>query len=427
VGADHAPPARAVTIHLSALIGAGLHGPSGERLGRIDDVVVRLEGEEYPPVTGFVAAITGRPSFVPFELVAATDAAGVVLASARLDLRPFERRQGEVLLDEDVQDHQLINVAGARVMRANDVLLAAGPGGLRVVGVETGARGFVRRLVPRRVASRVGDGAVVDWASVEPFVRHVTTVRLRVPHPKLARLHPAQIAAIVESVSHGEGAELLDAIEADGELEADVFEELDDAHQQEFLAERDDRDVADTLTLMESDDAADVIAALPAPRRGAILARLPEVQRRRVETLLGYADGTAGSLMGLDHVAVRPAATAADALAAVAASRAPEEALAAVFVVDDADVLIGSVSLLALLRSPPDTAVADVEGRFEHRVAEGDPLEDVARVVTDFDLVVVPVVDDRGRLIGAITVDDVLEMAVPREWRRQRRVLADEQ
>ena len=99
-------------------------------------------------------------------------------------------------------------------MRTNDVQLAVGPGGLRVVGVETGARGFLRRLLPRAVAGRVGPGAILDWAGVEPFVGHVPTVRLRVPHPKLARLHPAQIADLVESVSHGEGAELLDAIES---------------------------------------------------------------------------------------------------------------------------------------------------------------------------------------------------------------------
>jgi CBS domain-containing protein len=394
----------------------------------VKDVVVRLEGEEYPPVTGFVVTIAGQPSFVPASLVAAVEPGRVTLGSARLDLRAFERRQGEVLLDEDVQDHQLIDVAGARVNRTNDVQLAAGPAGeLRVVGVETGARGFVRRLLPRAVAGRVGPGPILDWAGVEPFVGHVPTLRLRIPHPKLARLHPAQIADLVESVSHGEGAELLDAIESDEELEADVFEELDDEHQQEFLAERDDDDVASMLALMESDDAADVIAALPDERRNRVAALLPHVQQRRVETLLGYAEGTAGSLMGLDHVQLGPDATVAEALRDVAAAASsPEEALAAVFVVGEEGRLLGAVTLVSLLRAPESAVVRRLPALFAQRVAETDALEEVARVMSDFDLVIVPVVDDRDVLVGTITFDDVLELAVPREWRRQRRLLADD-
>jgi hypothetical protein len=416
----------AATIHLSELIGAGLYGPAGERLGEVRDLVVRIEGEDYPPVTGFVVTIAGQPSFVPASLADRVEPGRLSLRSAVLDLRPFERRQGEVLLDEDVQDHQLVDVTGARVMRTNDIRLAAGAAGLRVAGVETGARGFVRRLLPRRLAPRVGEGAALDWANVEPFVGHVPTVRLRVPHPKLARLHPAQIADLVETVSHGEGAELLDAIEANEELEADVFEQLDDAHQQEFLAERDDRDVADTLALMESDDAADVIAALPEARRERVIALLPAVQRRRVETLLGYAEGSAGSLMSLDHVTVAANATVATALARVAEATGPEEALAAVFVVGDDDVHVCGASLVALLRGAPDMLVCELAGAFHQRVSESDRLEDVARTMTDFDLVVVPVVDAQQRLLGVITVDDVLEAAVPREWRRRRRMLADE-
>src|SRR6185437_14176154 len=108
------------------------------------------------------------------------------------DLRPFERRGQEVLLKEDVLDRQLINVDGARLVRTNEIELARLEGWYRVVGVDTGLRGLVRRLVPRTLSGRVGASEFLDWASVEPFTGHVPTVRLRVPHPKRARLHPAQ-------------------------------------------------------------------------------------------------------------------------------------------------------------------------------------------------------------------------------------------
>src|SRR5207302_7478096 len=117
------------------------------------------------------------------------------------------------------------------------------------------------RLLPRQLGRRIGTGEFLDWASVEPFVGHVPTVRLRIPHPRLAKLHPAQIADLVEAASRREGEEIIQAVgQDDRELEADVFEELDDQHQKEFLEDRPDDQVAEILSRMAPDDAADAIA-----------------------------------------------------------------------------------------------------------------------------------------------------------------------
>lgn len=415
-------------VHLSALVGASLEAPDGTRLGRVDDLIVRLEGEEYPPLTGCLVRVGGRRTFVGAEQIATVAPGRVTLASSRLDLRPFERRPDEVLLDHDVQDRQLVNVDGARVVRANDVQLADVEGRLRVVGVDTGPRGFLRRLLPRRARPLVGPGPVLDWADVEPFVGHVPTLRLRTPHPKLARLHPAQIADIVEAVSHGEGRELLGSLAADDELEADVFEELDAEHQQEFLAERSDDDVADTLAHMESDDAADVLAELPEARRPAILALLPPTQRRRLETLLGYSAQSAGGLMGLDFVVVASSTTAAEAIARIAASAGPEEALTTAFAIDDDGYLLGGVSLVALLRAPAGAAVGSLQDSLSTiRVTGETDIAEVARTMADYDLVVVPVVDGASEVLaGVVTVDDVLEATLPRRYRRLAKMLGDD-
>src|SRR5262249_10083150 len=156
----------------------------------------------------------------------------------RLDLRPFERRSQEVLLKKDVLDRQLINVDGARLVRANEIELARLEGWYRVVGVDVGPRGMLRRLVPRSLPRGGARRRFLHGASVEPFTGHVPTVRLRVPHPKLARLHPAQLADLVEAASHREGEEILGAVGSDPELEADVFEELEPHHQLEFIEDR---------------------------------------------------------------------------------------------------------------------------------------------------------------------------------------------
>jgi CBS domain-containing protein len=412
-------------LHLSFVVGGALEDATGGRLGRVEDVIVRLGGDDYPPVTGVLAAVAGRKVFVPADLIDEISPGRVALHEFRLDLQPFERRAREVLLKKDVLDHQLINVDGARLVRTNEIEIARLDGWYRVVGVDTGPRGLFRRLVPRRFAATIAPGTLLDWASVEPFTGHVPTVRLRIPHPKLARLHPAELADLVEAASHREGEEILAAVRADAEREADVFEELDSQHQVEFVEGRSDEEVAELLGRMESDDAADLIDELPAERREHVIELLPPAQRRRVRTLLGFDPATAGGLMSLDFVCMYSQATREEVLERVSRSTAPAETVAWLFVMNEQKRLRGAIQFVDFLRAEPDLrlgAVADPP----KRVRPDAELEEVARLMTDFDLTVVPVVDEQERMLGVITVDDVLELVLPKSWRRHFGVLGEE-
>jgi len=412
-------------IHLSLVAGGALIDARGMRLGKVADLIVRLGDDHYPPVTGVLASVAGRRVFVPAEAIGEIGLGRVVLHETRLDLQPFERRPQEVLLKEDVLDRQLINVEGARLVRTNDIEIARVEGWYRIVGVDTSPRGFLRRLVPRRFAGSIGASTFLDWASVEPFTGHVPTVRLRVPHPKLARLHPAEVADLVEAASHREGEEILAAVHADAELEADVFEELDPQHQVEFLEDRSDGDAAALLTRMESDDAADLINGLDEQRRESILSLLPGVQQRRVRALLGYDATTAGGLMSPDFICIFSQATRDEVIERIRRSTGPADALAWIFVMNQHHRLKGAIQVIDLLRADPDAAAGEIAGPARAVRADAD-LEEVARLMTDFDLTVAPVVDGDERLLGVITVDDVLEIVLPRGWRRSFRVFGDD-
>jgi Mg/Co/Ni transporter MgtE len=260
---------------------------------------------------------------------------------------------------------------------------------------------------------------------VEQFTGHVPTVRLRVPHPKLVRPHPAELADLVEAASHREGEEILAAVRDDAEREADVFEELDPHHQVEFIVERSDGEAAELLGRMESDDAADLINELPEERREDVIALLPQVQRRRVRTLLGYDPATAGGLMSPDFICMYSQATREEVLARIERSAAPAETIAWIYLMNEQKRLRGAIQVVDLLRADPELrlgAVADPP----KRVRVDADLEEVARLMTDFDLTVVPVVDENERLLGVITVDDVLEVVIPKGWRRHFGVLGDE-
>ena len=348
-------------VNLTSVIGSRLVDRAGEKLGRVDDLIVRLADGGYPPVSGLKARIGGREVFVPADRVAQLEPGAVQLRGEKVDLGRFERREGEVLLRQDLLGRRLINVVGARLVRADDLVLGRVEGWWRLVGVDTGFRSLFRRRLPILLRRRAGVQPFLDWANVEPFVGHVPTARLRMAFGRLAKLHPAQIADLVEAASHEEGEEIIGAVGADRELEADVFEELDPEHQVEFLRERSDQEAANVLATMEADDAADLLGDLDRERREPLLELLPWRQQRKVRTLLGYNRATAGGLMNPDYVALVETETVAQALDKLRRTELPEETITTIFTVDSERHLSGVISVVMLLKQQPGDAARGCE------------------------------------------------------------------
>ena len=206
----------------------------------------------------------------------------------------------------------------------------------------------------------------------------------------------------------------------DRELEADVFEELDMEHQLEFIDSRTDIQAARLLERMAPDDAADLITEVDQSRRLNLLDLLPEPQQQKVRNLLSYNPETAGGIMSPDFVAVPNSASVADGLSAVKNSSAPVETLNVVFVVDPRGALEGSASIASLVRSAPEIAIRSVAQSESAHVHPHWDLNQVARQMSDFNLTVVPVVDEEhGRLLGVVTIDDLIELLLPQGWRRE--------
>jgi CBS domain-containing protein len=390
-------------------------------------LIVRLADGGYPPVTGLKARIGGRDLFVPANRIASLEAGAVRLAGQTLSLGRFERRVGEVLLGGDVLGRKLVNVEAdpPRLVAAHEIELACIEEWWRVVGVDPSTRARVRRALPRPVRGLVGGRPFLDWTDMEPFVGHVPSARLRFSHRKLANLHPAEIADLVEAASHDEGEEIIEAVGQDRELEADVFEELDEHHQLEFIRERPDGQVAAVVARMAPDDAADLIVEIEQERRGSILALLPPIQRHQIEVLLAYNPSTAGGLMSPDFISLRNDDTAARAIEKVRSSDLAPGTLTTVYLCDTEGGLTGSVLVVTLLRADPQTRL---EGVAEHEpvwVRTDADLPEVARTMTDYNLVMLPVLGEDERMVGVVTVDDVLELTLPAGWRRRFGVVRD--
>jgi len=403
-------------IHLSQLLRSPVLARSGEAVGRVEDVIVRLRGaDEYPLVTGIVAEVGGRRVFIGSKSIHEYATDRVVLAKNKVDLRGFERRDGEVLLRADVLGHRLIDVAAVELVRAYDVELE-----------DTGAGWVLTRLDTRRppllfgLIKRPGGHAARDWKAFEPLIGHARSDPVRRRSGRFGGFKPAEIADLLEDADKAEGGEILDRVRSDPELEADVFEELDPDKASRLLDGMPDGEVAGLLGRMRADDAADAIADLRQSRRRRVLDMMPAPQRTKVITLMGFNPESAGGLMNVDYVSCAATATAGTALALIADARTVQpEALIKMHVVDEDRHLVGVVSVIALLQADAAESIGALMDSDPIRVGSEADLTDIALLMADFNLYSIPVVDEQDRMLGVVTVDDVLEATIPEDWRRR--------
>jgi len=426
--ADGRPPANGATVKappgrekrrlmVTQVLRSPVLNPAGEELGRLEDLIVKLDSGGYPPVTGIKVRMGGQEVFVSSHNIEKLAPGEVRLKTQALDTGAFQRRPGEVLLAADVLGRHLMDMVRGRIVQANDLVLSHSEDGWRLLGVDRSPRAMLRRLVPRRGRPDLRKHAILDWKDVQPFVGHVPTARLLVPLQRLRRLHPAQIADLVEGASHAEGEEILDAVESDKELTADIFEELDAEHQVEFLRSMSNEEAAQVLERMAPDDAADLLGDLDQERRKPIFDLMSPQAQHKLRKLLQYHPSTAGGMMSPDYVWVIKGATAAEALEAVRIDdKAPHQLLNTVFITDADGKFIGSVLTADLLRAEAGRKVEELELADCH-VTTGADVTDVTLTMADYNLIAIAVTDAAGNLLGAVSADDVIEAIVPEEWR----------
>src|SRR5207253_11016478 len=253
----HHPDKRRLMI--TQVLHSPVLNPAGTEVGRVEDFIVKLADGTYPPVAGMKVRVGAQDVFIGKDLIERLEPGGVRLNTHTIRTEAFQRRPGEVLLAADVLGRHLVDMAKGRIVQAHDLVLAPSEDGWHLAGIDRSPQAMLRRLVPRRGRPDLRRHAILVWKEVQPFVAHVPTARLLVPLQRLRRLHPAQIADLVEGASHEEGEEIMDAVERDIELVADVFEELDDEHRSEFVRERSNDEVARVLDRMAPDDAADLL------------------------------------------------------------------------------------------------------------------------------------------------------------------------
>ncbi len=410
-------------LYLSHAIGRPVLDAAGEPMGKVDDLIVAV-GDRYPPVTGLVVATDRRRIFLPWSQVARFDGTGARLATGMIDITPFQQRPDEIPLRSDLLDKQIVDIDGRKVVRVNDLRLDELDGQLRLVAVDVGAAGLLRRLGLERgyrvLARNLGlptPERFIDWEDVDPVETSIASIRLRVPHAGLTELHPADLATIIDQLAPRDRAGVLAAL--DDEAVADAMEEMEPDTQVEVLEGLAPERAADILEEMSPDDAADLVADLSDETRQELLALMERDEAEELGGLLAYPEDTAGGMMTTEFVAVPAELTASQTIDRLRELEPDAETIYYVYVVQSDGRLVGVLSLRDLIVAQPSTPIGEVMIEEPVAVDVTADRDDVASVVARYNLLAVPVTVGDGRLVGIVTVDDAIDTILPASWRRR--------
>ena len=406
-------------LYLSQVLSRPIRDLEGERVATIKDVIVRLGKEDHPPLIGLLARYRRRDFFVSRWRITEFNEQGARLNSDILDLRPFVRRDGEVLLARNVLDKQLIDVNGKRVVRVNDVQIIHAADEWRVTGADVSLQGLWRRLAPPGLMGTRKPVEVIDWSNVGYLATDEATVRLKSSSDKLARLHPVEIARLAEALSYHHGSEVVESL--DDETAAETLEEMPAERQARILGDMDEERAADILEWMSPDEAADVLGDLPEEKAEELLGLMDDQEQAEVAELLPYEDDTAGGLMTTEFVTLPRELTAAEALARLREMAQTPNMIYYLYVVEGEGSwqLSGVIALRSLILADPQAPLDEVM-RSEFQTAHPDePAREVAQRIAEYNLLALPVVDQAGDILGIITVDDAMEILLPKDWRQR--------
>jgi CBS domain-containing protein len=405
-------------ISLVGLDGAPVLNQSGEEVGHLVDLVARVHnGDDYPAVTGIVVRVGRRRAYLDAAAIHQIDRRSVTLRTARLDLREFHRREGEVLLARDILDHQLVDTDEVQVIRAADLYLAQVGDKVRLVGVDVSIQTLLRRLGPKRFRWHPTPDRVIDWAAVESFgedsPEEPAAMKLRAPNSALRRLRPAELADVLEGLGRTGRQELLASLDHD--LAADALEEMELDELAALLRELEPAKAADLVARMEPDEAAEALRELPKDEQAQLLAQMPSATQRELARLLGYPADEAGGVMTTVLALAKPEETVEEVRKRLVKLAKHETEIDSVAVLDAEGRVIGDVSAFDLLinkASKPLAAIIDPENPPVTLRPDAD-LDAVATEMVESRRSSLLVVDDDGKPLGRILSDDILDALVP--------------
>ncbi|HEX3468515.1 MAG TPA: CBS domain-containing protein [Candidatus Elarobacter sp.] len=388
-------------------------------VGKIADFVVEHPEDTFPRIDAVIVKTRHGELAAPIAEVASLDPNGIVLTAPPKIVRPPDDEA--LYLVEDLFDKQIVDVDGRKVVRINDIEIAQAGGALRVVAADIGVGGLLRRLRVSRVLPKLADRvprSLIAWDNVAPLHDlSPTQIRLSVSENRLARLHPSELADIIGDLSAQDAARVVGSL--DDERAADALEHLEPDVQRSIIEDLGTERAADIIEEMDSDDAADLLGDLPEERAEELLREMDVETADDLRELVAYEKDTAGGMMTTDYFWIYPHRTVSATIAKIRQIAPETEFIYYLYVTDQSEKLLGTLSLRALLLSAPEATIHTIMDTDLVTVRPDTQAEDVAATIARYDLLACPVTDEHGKMLGIVTVDDAIDAIIPERLTRQ--------
>ena len=382
-------------------------------VGKIADLVVEHPEDTFPRIDAVIVKTKHGELAAPVAEVTAFGPDGIVLQRAPTVVRPPDDEA--LYLVEDLFDKQIVDVDGRKLVRINDIEIARTAGALRVVAADVGVGGLLRRLGVTRLAPQVVDRiprSLIAWDNVAPLHDlSPTQIQLSVSEHRLSRLHPTELADILGELSSSDAARVVGSL--DDETAADALEHLEPEVQRSIIDDLGTERAADIIEEMDSDDAADLLGELDEDQQNELLAEMDAETADDLRELVAYAEDTAGGLMTTDYFWIYPHRTVAATMAKIRQIAPETEFIYYLYVLDQSEQLLGVLSLRTLLLAEPNATIHSIMDQSTISVRPDASAEEVAATIARYDVLACPVTDERGKMLGIVTVDDAIDAIIP--------------
>lgn len=414
--AGHEPQ---VFLFLSEILGKMIIGPSGETLGNVYDVIAEII-EPYPVVTGIVFRSVREKDLLvlPWRDVLNINRIVSVAVNAAVESSSLQLKEGELLLKDALLDKQVVDTNGAKIRRVNDLQFLKANHGLYLVHVDVGFRGLIRRVGLIKLLDAVLQGLFdyklgdhfISWKFIQPL-NSPDLLQLNIAQSRLSQIHPADLADILEELDIKQRAAVFQAL--DVETAAETLEETDPKVQVSLISDLNSEKASDIIEQMSLSEAADLIADLPKAKAEGILKEMEKDIAEDVKELLSHPEREAGGMMTTSYLSFSPSTTVREAIEKFRSEGDDVDVAYYVYVTDEDERLIGVVSLRDLILADENQRLADIMDERVVSVKLDDKADVIAEQFAKYAFTTIPVVDDDGRMHGAIIFKNLLEIIAP--------------
>ena len=412
-------------VYFSEILRKQIIDQYGRKVGILWDLAI-VPGVKYPSVIELILKNKNQLFEVPVENLHLFNKFVITVNLTEKPPHHYTHKEGDILIKKHILDKQILDINGAKVVRVNDLKLGEGDGSICIIGIDVGINGILRRIDGGQLVLKTLSAFkkpikehIIGWNYLQTIDPDLSNLTLNVARKQLSELHPSDLAQILTEIPPEEGTALLSSV--DEELAGEALHEVSTEVREKILKEMDKEMISDILEEMPPDEAADILGDMSEETSQELLSMMEKEDAMEVKDLLSYEEDTAGGLMTIEFLDFLPDTTVDETMTNIRLLVPDVEFIYYIYVVDQEDHLLGVITLKKLLTSPLDAKLEDIMTQKVKYVHLDTERKEIAEIISKYDIIAIPVLDEEEKLMGVITVDDIIDLLVPNPTRRRKR------